>query len=52
MMFLFSPEINLLQNNHDIITQKFINGIISFQDFENYEIKYNKIKHLFIINLN
>mgnify|MGYP003439760521 CR=1 FL=1 len=26
--------------------------IITYNDFENYEIKYEKIKHLFIINLN
>lgn len=51
-MFLFNPTKNLLQNRHDIITQKFIDGIISYNDFYNYETKYEKIKQLFIINLN
>ena len=50
--FLFNPAINLLQNRHDEITQKFIDGIITYKDFENYETKYEKIKQLFIINLN
>jgi len=52
MKFLFNPTLNLLQNRHDKITQKFIDGIITYKDFEDYEIKYEKIKQLFIINLN
>jgi hypothetical protein len=51
-MFLFNPTINLLQNRHDKITQKFIDGVISYKDYLNYEIKYEKIKNLYIINLN
>jgi hypothetical protein len=52
MKFLFNPTTNLLQNRHDKITQKFIDGIISYSDYEKYEYHYNKVKHLFIINLN
>ncbi len=43
---------NLLQKRHDIITDKFINGVINYQDFKRYEKHYNLIKHLFMINLN
>jgi hypothetical protein len=50
--FLFNPTKNLLQNRHDKITQNFIDGVISHKDYLNYEIKYEKIKELYIINLN
>jgi len=50
--FHFNPTKNLLQNRHDKITQKFIDGKISYFDYERYEYHYEKIKHLFIINLN
>jgi len=43
---------NLLQKRHDMITEKFLNDLISYIDYENYENHYNKIKHLFIICLN
>lgn len=43
---------NLLQKRHDIITESFINGIISYVEFESYEDKYNNIKILFTICLN
>jgi hypothetical protein len=43
---------NLLQKRHDLITEKFINDIISYKDYENYELHYNRIKHLFTICLN
>lgn len=52
MKYLFNPTKNLLQNRHDKITQKFIDGLISYNDFENYETKYEKIKNLYTINLN
>jgi len=52
MKYLFSQTHNLLLNRHDRIVQKFIDGVISYQDFENYEKKYLKIKELFTINLN
>lgn len=45
-------EYNLLQKRHDLITQKFIDGIIDFYDYQNYEVKYKRTKHLFIICLN
>ncbi len=52
MKFLFNPTINLLIKRHDKITEAFINGKIDYIAFELYEKKYEKIKHLFIINLN
>lgn len=45
-------EYNLLQNRHDLITEKFINGAIEYVDFELYENEYNLIKHLYTIWLN
>lgn len=51
-MFLFNPTKNLLENRHDKIVQLFIDGAIFYKDFEIYEEQYEKVKHLFIINLN
>jgi len=51
-MFRFKMNYNLLQNRHDKITNQFIYGKINLHDYLNYETNYNKIKHLYIINLN
>jgi len=52
MTFLFKSTKNLLIDRHEKITNLFLDGIISYKDFELYEIKYNEIKELFTINLN
>lgn len=51
-MFLFNPTKNLLLTRHEKIVNNFIAGKIDYIDFENYEKRYEKIKHLYIINLN
>jgi len=43
---------NLLQKRHDLITEMFINGRISKEDYLNYELRHEVYKKLFIVNLN
>ena len=43
---------NLRQNRHDKITELFIDGTITYIDFECYECCYDKIKYVFTICLN
>ena len=52
MKFLFNPTCNVIQSKHDVITDRFINGLISWEDYEKYNNAYEQWKHLFTLNLN
>lgn len=45
-------EYNLLQRKYDKQCEMFIDGFITYLEFEYLENIYLKTKHLFVINLN
>lgn len=52
MIVHFNRTFNILEKRHEKIVNLFIDGKISYLDFELYENRYNRIKHLYTISLN